>query len=346
MGPEPPKKRGRPALPPGHALGEYLRKLRDARGMTVRGLAKAVGLPETSAGYISQLESGLKAPSRELAAVLAKVLGDTRGIFWLWSMTARRAKPAQAAVARRQLARLLDDPSIANDPHFTHPLMARIETARRALFERVGFSKGVEEERRGLRLEMPSAHDEKESIPMRRRMSLGGSMKPEQAELLAMAGSVQGREGYPSRIPLLPEGMDPTRAGSYGELEELARGRSVRVDPEVMRALRLHMPFAYRLSEQGARRVTSLLRSGDVVILTRETGPVVPHEVYAVRLGGEIVLSLLMFNGRELLLLPDEGEDDFIVVPVHDEMLRHHVIGHVATVIRGARDSEEMHWRE
>jgi transcriptional regulator with XRE-family HTH domain len=324
---EPSRKRGRPPGAPGHSLGEYLRRLRDARGWTVRDLARAAGLPSTSAGYISQLESGLKVPSADLARKLAKLLGDEQDIFTLWALTGKRADPGESALARRQLARLLDDPRLAHDPHFTHPLMARIESARREL---------------SVRQEAP----EETRAPVRRAarwIALPGTQAPPEpagmARFMAAPPPAASPEPRALRVPLLPEGLDPTRARSYAELDALSGGASVRIEADVLRTHTVHLPFAYRLSEQGARRVPGLLRAGDVVIVTRTPGPIVPHEVYAVRLDGAIVLSLLMWNGRQLLLLPGEGEDDFVVLTAGQDALAAHVIGHVATVIRGAADS-------
>ena len=142
-----------------------------------------------------------------------------------------------------------------------------------------------------------------------------------------------------TRIPLLPEGLDPDRGdrGSF-DYEQFA-SEWVFVEPQFLRMVRAIHPFAYRLSERGVRRIPTILRAGDVAVITRESAPnVAPNEIYAVRLEGEVVLSLLMWNRRELLLMPAEDSDDFVVLTARDEdQLRHHIVGHVATVVREAR---------
>lgn len=54
------------------ALGEKIKKLRLARGYTQRAFAKELGI---SAGYLSQIEMGLRKPSRELVRKMADAYG-------------------------------------------------------------------------------------------------------------------------------------------------------------------------------------------------------------------------------------------------------------------------------
>lgn len=370
MEPETPRRRGRPSSRPGNTLGKYLRDQREGRGMTVRDLAVAVGLPSSSASYISQLEAGLKAPNAELAEKLEQVFRDPQGIFRLWAKTGRRSDPSAAAVARRQLARLLGDPSLANDPHFTHPAMARIEAARESLLARrrvvteIGVwrsearAREADELARQARLEAERLVERAryEADQARRRHASEEpevpreAVDPEAAERRAQAeavlASAEGvsrlREGFsrdamPVRIPIVPEGADPEdeRLALNPRLERW-EDRGLRLDAEAVSALRLVRPFAWQLSEEGVHRVRTLLSPGDYVVITRDQGPVVPHEVYAVRHERRIVLSLVMWNGAELLLLPDVGRSDFAVVRVGSERaLPKHIVGHVATVVRG-----------
>lgn len=53
-------------------LGEKIKKLRTARGYTQRAFARELGI---SAGYLSQLEMGLRKPSRELVRRMADAFG-------------------------------------------------------------------------------------------------------------------------------------------------------------------------------------------------------------------------------------------------------------------------------
>jgi transcriptional regulator with XRE-family HTH domain len=54
------------------ALGDKIKKLRLARGYTQSAFAQELGI---SAGYLSQLEMGLRKPSRELVRKMADTFG-------------------------------------------------------------------------------------------------------------------------------------------------------------------------------------------------------------------------------------------------------------------------------
>lgn len=320
MEPDSPRRRGRPARPTGNAMGQYLRSLREERGLTVRELARAVGLPESSASYISQLEAGLKVPNLELALQLAQALRDRQGIFRLWSLTSRRGDPHASSVALRELARLLGDPSIANDPHFVHPSRARIESAREAMTWR-----------RDVRVipDPPGAS-------AMRAMRETGAMSEPGVEPSPMADeAVFLRRNLDDSgslvVPVYPEGVDPEYPEGGRPIDQL------RIDRAAMRALALHRPFAYRVTERTAQRVSSLLQPGDVVVLTEDDGPLLEHEVYAIRTDRDgVVLALAMWNGAHLLLLPGAGRTDFLVFEARNEgQLRRRIAGRVATVVRG-----------
>jgi transcriptional regulator with XRE-family HTH domain len=58
-----------------HSLGEKLRYLREKRKLTQADLAQKLGLARQ--GYVSNLETGRKAPSLELVVHIADVFGVT-----------------------------------------------------------------------------------------------------------------------------------------------------------------------------------------------------------------------------------------------------------------------------
>jgi hypothetical protein len=333
--------------------------------MTVRSLAVALGLPSSSASYVSQLEAGLKAPNPELAEKLANIFRDPQGIFRLWAMTGKRSDSSRAALARRQLARLLGDPSLADDPHFTHPALARIDAARESLMERRHLVTEIDVQRSLRRADAAAslaraAHSEAELLAETARLEaerakrrhesdeyvLEQGDEAEDSVLMSRLESAEQRLAHfraerfegasPVRIPIVPEGTDPDR-GESADPRAVTRGRGLRLDAEAVRALRLERPFAWQLTEAGVARVRTLLDPGDYVVITRDQGPVAPHEVYAVRHEHAVVLSLVMWNGRELLLLPDAGESDFVVLPADPDSggIARHIVGHVATVVRG-----------
>jgi hypothetical protein len=309
-------------------------------------MAVAVGLPSTSASYISQLEAGLKVPSAELAESLEKLFGDGREIFRLWAMTGRRSDLANASRARRQLARIFGDPNLAHDPHFTHPSMARIEAARESLMLRRHLMADVDaRQHKRLAEEM---RESEEGVARARFEETGPEVAGHKVQVpshMAEARrAMQPPDSRSVRIPVLPEGRDPLGldAAAGRVLGWATGGDFLRLDAEAVRALRLVQPFAWRLSEAGVRRVSTLFEPGDFAVISREQGPIVPHEVYAVRHEHRVVLSLVMWNERELLLLPDAGASDFVVLQVGSERaLPKYVVGHVATVVRGLEHRAE-----
>src|SRR5439155_119786 len=66
------------------------------------------------------------------------------------------------------------------------------------------------------------------------------------------------------------------------------------------------------------------------LILTRRILPLRPDGLHAVRADERVELARLLWNGRELVVLPAPGESDFVVLPVPDEAaLRAVVLGRV-----------------
>ena len=307
------RKRGRPPGPAGSALGEYLRGLRLARGWTIRDLARAVGLPASSAAYLSQMESGTKVPHAELAGKLAEQLGDPKGVFPWWSEIGRRSDPRKAAVARRELSRILEDPSIDYDPRLVSGRGTRFEE-----FQRIIEREEPGSEHRFEHLFEPKPIDVPENYT-------GQDVFVRLAKDLR---EIRKAVGY--RVPLLPDGMDPVEVAVDSE------GEVLRLPAEVLGSKRLYRPFAYRVSESTIRRVATLVRPGDVVVISQEPVPLVEHEVYAVRTGRRVELAHAMWNGHAVLLLPDTGKSDFLTLPAPDEAaVARLVVGHMVTIVRG-----------
>ena len=93
--------------------------------------------------------------------------------------------------------------------------------------------------------------------------------------------------------------------------------------------------FAYRLSESGVRRVRDALRPGELAVLTRRTWPLEPAAPYAVRLSGHALLARVLWNERQLLLLPGPGDSDFIVLDAPGRTtLERLLAGRVAATLR------------
>jgi len=300
---------GRPEGLSGTAMGEYLRTRRQERGWTMRELARRVGLTDSAAGYLSQLETTDKIPNTDLALRLVEVLGDPKGVFLLWSRIGRRGDPYEAALARRELSLILDDSSINYDPRFVRPGSTR--------FERLQWNLLASKSAYGARPasgEQPPRPFERAEVPMEAERRVRGRVEPRRY-----------------RIPVLPEGADP-RVG-------VAVAR-VRPDTEYVRldigALqdRLFLPFAYRLTANSVRRVSNVLKVDDVAVFSQVAREINEHEIYAVRLDDRIELAHAMWNQRELLLLPDAGRSDFIVLPADAATLADRIAGHMITVVR------------
>jgi transcriptional regulator with XRE-family HTH domain len=130
-------------------------------------------------------------------------------------------------------------------------------------------------------------------------------------------------------VPMIATGEDPGQESVPFHLVEMLRLDPRALDP----AEPLERPFAYPLTGASTSRVEGLLPDHGVAILTRRVLPVVPHEVYAVRREGRVVLTRAMWNGRELLLLPAPGASDFVVLPAASEAdVATLIVGRVAVV--------------
>jgi transcriptional regulator with XRE-family HTH domain len=296
---------GRPEGRPGTSMGGYLRKRRQEKGWTIRELARQVGLSDSAAGYLSQLETTDKSPHTDLAMRLTEVLGDPKGVFLLWSRIGRRSDPYEAALARRELSDILGDSSIVHDPRFSRPGTSR--------FER------MQDEVRGL---------------ARVQRYSGASMEAEPGRSLIdlMARRQRSRlEPANYRVPIIPEGAEPR----LGVIRARRRPETefIRLEIAIYQE-RLFVPFAYRLTEASLHRVAAVLKPGDVAVFSQVTSGINEQEIYAIRVGDKIELAHAMWNGRELLLLPDAGKSDFLVLPANENELPDLVAGHMITVVR------------
>lgn len=134
-------------------------------------------------------------------------------------------------------------------------------------------------------------------------------------------------------VPELEEGADPGDAAHSPPPVAMHR-----VAPGALGALEPPLrPFAYRVSEPGARRVRDLLAPGDVALLTRRVWPPEAGAAHAVRLSGHVVLARVLWNDRQLLLLPGPGGRDFIVLDAPDRTTVERLLaGRVTATLRPA----------
>ncbi len=132
------------------------------------------------------------------------------------------------------------------------------------------------------------------------------------------------------RIPVIEAGADPGDAlrPACPVLRTLSLDSRVLVDAEAW-----VRPFAYVLDSECVRRVPDLT-AGRIAILTRVAGPPSPDAVYGVRIGARVELARVVWNGRELLVMPGAGESDFIVIPAGNvSVVREHIAGRIAQVL-------------
>jgi transcriptional regulator with XRE-family HTH domain len=129
------------------------------------------------------------------------------------------------------------------------------------------------------------------------------------------------------RVPLLPEGADP---GSDPEPREY-----VTVQEELLQGERLVRPFAWRLSPQGVERVFKTLHAGDYAVISREARQLERDEIYAVKVRNRIVLSRVIENAPDLLLLlSDGGEAEIDALRAEEGKVRSLITGKVVAAIR------------
>jgi transcriptional regulator with XRE-family HTH domain len=116
---------------------------------------------------------------------------------------------------------------------------------------------------------------------------------------------VEEIRGEQIRIPVVAAGTEP---GHPDEQRSHPR-RPLWLDRRLLPpAQELREPFAFRVGRESGRRVRGLISRGDYAVISRERSPgperISPKEVFAVRLGGMVVLSRVDYVDGKLLLLP------------------------------------------
>ncbi len=111
------------------------------------------------------------------------------------------------------------------------------------------------------------------------------------------------------RIPVVAAGTEPGHPDEQRSHPRRPLWLDRRLLPPVQE---IREPFAFRVGRESGRRVRGLMSRGDYAVISRERslgpGQISPREVYAVRLGGMVVLSRADYKEGKLLLLP-AGEE-------------------------------------
>jgi transcriptional regulator with XRE-family HTH domain len=127
----------------------------------------------------------------------------------------------------------------------------------------------------------------------------GPRQSPVTSQPMTVAGGGSQAPSLLLRIPILLEGTEPEAPGGPATRAV----NSLRLDPVALpNPEELVRPFAYRLTDAGARRAAPVLRRDDLVIVTRNAWPLHPEPVYAVRFGGKIVLTRVRWMDDSLWL--------------------------------------------
>jgi len=243
-------------------------------------------------------------------AALAQELDVTPGYIYLME-TGRRVPREDKA---RKLARILND-----DAEDLYIAWARAARAKPSTHQRTADE--LEDRLREYGVDVGVMTGDDIHFVRDRRGSRQSGLEP--------ATSLEAPSSEAIEVPILPEGHFPDDQASI--VDSYVQIPSDAIPPEEP----VSSPFAYRVTTDSARRVRRVLRPGDTVVVSREAGPPVRNEIYAVRLGEKIVLSRVLAKPRVLILLSDEGEEHIDGIPVEGPAeLRYILIGHVVLVIR------------
>ena len=145
------------------------------------------------------------------------------------------------------------------------------------------------------------------------------------------AASREGAAPALLRVPVVAEGADPGDA----LLPTADVIETLRLDPQLLPPLdRLRRVFAYRVGEQGARRLPDLLAPGDYALVSRGADALAVGNVYAVRVGGRVELGRVASDGSTFSLSPSPGFAGFSVPASDVTLLREVLVGRMIATIR------------
>jgi transcriptional regulator with XRE-family HTH domain len=272
-------------------LNARIRTRRLQLGLTGAELAERTDI---SASYVSLIEGGAKVPDEDVAARLARALGDDPDLYRGW------ARAARLGLEKLDLVNQLE--AIAQTPAYlslveSGQALPRLdsETARRR------------------------QQDEAEALRARLR-EVASKLTASPASASAKRGVGRGRpasvapEGEPALVPLLSPGADPVLLD--GDAESAVRDH-LALDRRLIGAV-AGLVFAYTVTEEAMGHLRGVAAPGDIVVL-RQGGPATPDRICAVRTDRGIVLSRILLKDHSLLLRPGDGEAEFETVEVPDQ---------------------------
>ena len=292
------RKPAQPAVLVADPIPQRIRGVREAAGIRLQDLARRVGLATSHFHYI---EKGKVAPTEEVAARLARELGEDESLYRVWARSRQR----------------MDVPTLLR----AAPVLAEY-------FKRWGDL--LRDPRQAVRLpatEVAALEHALIAGPAR-AVTLGAPAIADAATTPAEAGAIAGPRPARVLLPVIAVGRDPDLPSS--------RAGTLRIAPEDFRELEaLERPFAVPITTANARRMPQLLPPRGHAIFTRRVLPLEAGAIHAVRLGDGLAFARVLWNGRDLLVLPAPGGQDFETFAAPDEAaLRRHVPGRAVLVHR------------
>jgi transcriptional regulator with XRE-family HTH domain len=274
-----------------------IRKYRERQEIAGYQLAK---MAKISPSYLSLIESGQKLPSVEVAVRLAEALGDDPELYRAWVETA-------------------DD----------HDIGARVDRLQKFREVRSGLGRMLHRRGRSrLRSGAPLVDESVEEFSEEDLSTLDGmaqAMEPrrvqESLQIADTLGVVEDLLPFAERpttwdVPLLREGTDPARSRRGSSQPEGTIAVDLRFlgedqDPQDL--------FAYCVTTRSIDRVKNTVLPGDTLVFAANPEGVDTTAIYAVRVGGKIVLSRIVYSEPTLLLMASDAYKEPIQVDVGNE---------------------------
>lgn len=249
-------------------LAHRIRERRTALALSYRRLAALAEIQ--SASFVFHIENGDKIPSEEVAARIARALGEDEDLYRAWSRVRRSGDLAGSLAAAQRL------------------------------------------------LGIPGLLDRRDALAF--------------SDSSTAASAATFVPGARLKVPVIASGLDPGD-GIHPSCPVL---RHLRLDATAFRGIdRIVRPYAYEVAGDFGRRAD--FPPGSLAVVNRAPARPRHDETWVVRHGDRVILSRVLWNGNDLLLLPAPGASDFEVMPARDEgALRGMLVGAVAARVDSA----------
>ncbi len=309
----------------GGLMPARVRKRREARGITGADLARRVGV---SPAYVSQIENGLRVPDVPVAVRIARALEDDDALYVAWSRDHKARSRTSSPVPGDDDAwtRLYRSDRFDDEASFGRTVRSGDDIPRaRGRFPEFASAAGAPS---------PAVPP---PLPERASPLASPPALPSSAEPSARGGTFRPRAGARPLVtaPVLEPGRDP---GEREEIPRELRVDEVHLDPRLLPGAPPGRPFAFRADGEISLRVNDRVEPGDLVVVARDLaeGAPSPGRLYALRMGGRIVLGRLARFGERFLLQPGPGETEMLDVGLAvGGPAKPAVAGEVVAIVKG-----------